>query len=278
MALKTSAMSDSRMSQITPSHPPMIRKLVILFALVIDAALGLIFLFQQYPDSPFVGRMLLSNLGLGLVAGLSARFTMRGRHWFVRFIAAAASLIVGLLVIGLFTNREIGLGPLEFWRKDVDWFGLSQLGIGIVPALLVLGAWTRSAAVTSSPSHTPPPPPIAALPPSEPPRKPSVKPDRKKSLRSRPATTPVRNRPRGKAVSGEPALAIKVPAKPKWRAFRHKPQMHFSKQEKSLCPYCLEPVVPNDPRGVVECKICHALHHADCWEITGTCQVPHYNA
>jgi hypothetical protein len=54
MALKTSAMSDSRMSQITPSHPPMIRKLVILFALVIDAALGLIFLFQQYPDAPFV--------------------------------------------------------------------------------------------------------------------------------------------------------------------------------------------------------------------------------
>jgi hypothetical protein len=28
----------------------------------------------------------------------------------------------------------------------------------------------------------------------------------------------------------------------------------------------------------VECQICHTLHHADCWAITGTCQVPHYTA
>jgi hypothetical protein len=23
------------------------------------------------------------------------------------------------------------------------------------------------------------------------------------------------------------------------------------------------------------CPICHTHHHADCWEVTGTCQVPH---
>jgi ribosomal protein L37AE/L43A len=41
------------------------------------------------------------------------------------------------------------------------------------------------------------------------------------------------------------------------------------------CPFCLEDVRRNDPRGVEECPICHTLHHADCWEITGMCQVPH---
>jgi hypothetical protein len=41
------------------------------------------------------------------------------------------------------------------------------------------------------------------------------------------------------------------------------------------CPYCLEVVVRNDPRGVKICPICHTHHHADCWAVTGTCQVPH---
>jgi len=27
----------------------------------------------------------------------------------------------------------------------------------------------------------------------------------------------------------------------------------------------------------VECPICHTMHHKDCWDITGTCQVPHLN-
>jgi hypothetical protein len=42
-----------------------------------------------------------------------------------------------------------------------------------------------------------------------------------------------------------------------------------------VCPYCLEEVKPNDPRGVVVCEICGTPHHADCWAITGKCEVPH---
>ena len=41
------------------------------------------------------------------------------------------------------------------------------------------------------------------------------------------------------------------------------------------CPFCLEPVDKKDKRGVKVCAICHTHHHADCWEVTGTCQVPH---
>jgi ribosomal protein L37AE/L43A len=47
--------------------------------------------------------------------------------------------------------------------------------------------------------------------------------------------------------------------------------------EEHRCPYCLDPVSRNDPRGVKECDVCHTLHHADCWAITGVCQVPHLN-
>jgi hypothetical protein len=43
------------------------------------------------------------------------------------------------------------------------------------------------------------------------------------------------------------------------------------------CPFCLETVEKNDPRGVKICKICHTHHHADCWDVTGACQVPHHH-
>ncbi|MFN2120746.1 MAG: hypothetical protein ACK2T0_10170 [Anaerolineales bacterium] len=25
----------------------------------------------------------------------------------------------------------------------------------------------------------------------------------------------------------------------------------------------------------MECPICHTLHHKDCWDVTGSCQIPH---
>lgn len=43
------------------------------------------------------------------------------------------------------------------------------------------------------------------------------------------------------------------------------------------CPYCLDVVKRNDPRGVKVCEVCRTPHHADCWAITGKCQVPHLN-
>jgi hypothetical protein len=48
-------------------------------------------------------------------------------------------------------------------------------------------------------------------------------------------------------------------------------------EEEHRCPYCLELVQKNDPRGITVCPICHTQHHADCWALTGVCQVPHYH-
>jgi hypothetical protein len=45
--------------------------------------------------------------------------------------------------------------------------------------------------------------------------------------------------------------------------------------EEHRCPYCLELVEEQDPAGVVICQICHAYHHKNCWDVSGTCQVPH---
>jgi hypothetical protein len=43
------------------------------------------------------------------------------------------------------------------------------------------------------------------------------------------------------------------------------------------CPYCLDVIKRKDPRGVRTCDVCGTPHHADCWSITGKCQVPHLN-
>ncbi len=46
-------------------------------------------------------------------------------------------------------------------------------------------------------------------------------------------------------------------------------------KEEHRCPYCFEIVRENDPRGVEICPICGTYHHADCWAVTGVCQIPH---
>ena len=70
----------------------------------------------------------------------------------------------------------------------------------------------------------------------------------------------------------EPVLRPK-----KKRLFQPKSKIQLAMVEEHRCPYCLDPVSRNDPRGVKECDVCHTLHHADCWAITGVCQVPHLN-
>jgi hypothetical protein len=51
--------------------------------------------------------------------------------------------------------------------------------------------------------------------------------------------------------------------------------IHLIGEEEHRCPYCLNEVDPQDPEGVVVCSICHTMHHKNCWDVTGTCQVPH---
>ena len=64
---------------------------------------------------------------------------------------------------------------------------------------------------------------------------------------------------------------------PKRRRRCRKARVQLALVEEHRCPYCLETVTRNDARGVVECNLCHTFHHKDCWDITGTCQVPHLN-
>jgi hypothetical protein len=65
--------------------------------------------------------------------------------------------------------------------------------------------------------------------------------------------------------------------RPRRPASNHRTKVRFSGKVEHRCPYCLEGVEPNDPRGVKTCSICKTQHHADCWAVTGMCQVPHHH-
>ena len=82
-------------------------------------------------------------------------------------------------------------------------------------------------------------------------------------------------RPRGRTKSLQKPIQVRA-RKPHARP-QKKPRtsVRFTGAVEHRCPFCLEPVDKKDARGVKICPICHTHHHADCWEVTGTCQVPH---
>jgi ribosomal protein L37AE/L43A len=270
-------MSDS--SNIITPRPAgsgFLRKVTLLMLLQIALVLGLFLLFRRNPEAPLLGMNLMASILLGIVAGFSVRILLRQRSWFVRFITGTASLIIGLFVFGAMTDWRVGFGPLIFWRSSIDWIGLAKLSIGITCFLLSMHAWQKRA-----PAAVIAPAPVTAEAP-RPPSRSKVRPKRKPLRQSHLPVFSPKNRPaaaRNAAKSLVTSKQLSKPVtKPRRSLFRRKPQVHLSKIERHLCPYCLDPVTRNDSRGVVECDICHTLHHGDCWAIAGACQVPHYTA
>jgi ribosomal protein L37AE/L43A len=170
------------------------------------------------------------------------------------------------------------LAPLEFWRDQVDYREAAQLGGGALTALMVLSAWRRPnirtyqpysrsgsdgrAAISASGSYQPVPRTATRTGGSG-----------RLSSRSRAVFRPSPSA--GRLVVSRPSKNSKARSGRSRGVFRRKPEVQFSAYEEHKCPYCLEDVKRNDPRGVKECPVCHTLHHADCWSITGMCQVPH---
>jgi len=286
-------MSDSSSPSPAPMRSGFPRKVVLLLLLVIDTIIGMIYFFRLLrPEKNLLALNLFAAMSLGLVAGFGTRFLFRERNWFIRFLAGSASLIVGLFILGLLSKWRIGFGPLYFWRDTIDWIGLAKISLGTITLLLAMQAWSKPA-----PSKASIPPVVVTPTPAEQQVHTKPRPKRKKSRRpvlsgifpkSKPAQAesparPVISTTQTVKTESKPRRSIfqrttKTESKSRRPLFHQKPQVHLSMVEKHLCPYCFDPVHRKDPRGVVECKICHTLHHADCWEITGSCQVPHYTA
>jgi hypothetical protein len=280
----------------------LLRKVFLLLLVVTASALGLVLLSRRGSLVPPVLFNVLADASLGLLAGLAARFALKYRSPFIQGLASAAASIVGLALLGYLTGWKSGIGPFQagpvalhgldawhfplrlplgFSRSAMDLVDLVNVVIAVDVSWIALRVWRqgnrltaeglspapfvrrrslrlpRSSAVSSVPA---PSAPVSPGPSARPRIKRNKVGERPVISKATPAIRPMRAKPqrRGRVRSGQSAV-------------------HLAVHEEHRCPYCLEPVKRNDPRGAVECQVCHTLHHKDCWDITGSCQVPHLN-
>lgn len=291
----------------------MLRKVFLLFLVVVASALGLVLLSRQKSNVPLLLFNILADASLGLLAGLAARFALRGRHGFIQGLASAATSLVGLAILGYFTNWKSGIGPfqagwvtvhwlsfanipslrlpLQFGRSTMDLLDLAHMVIAVDMSWIALRVWKprprvvgqapapaqRSRRPARSNGSRPARPAAVQAPPVQ--SAPAV--SRSPSV-SRSYSRPKVKHNRVNRLVPQPRSTVR-PMRAKARRGRSlfgrgRPAVHLAVYEEHKCPYCLEPVSRNDPRGTVECPICHTLHHKDCWDITGNCQVPHLTA
>lgn len=252
-------------------------KLLLLLLLIIDAAFCTYYFFKTKPGMSFFFQSFFSDMVIGVLSGFSVRSLFRNRSWIIKAIVGSSVMVIGLIFLGWLSNWEIGFGPLIFWRNTIDWRGLINIALGLISMLLALQAWNSRQLQTPPVIHHPEPAPVSSQVSEQAEIEPAIK------------TDELSNKPIGMGVrlpvieSYRKSKPRSLPAKKNIGALKKtkvssRSIIHLAKNEEHLCPYCLEPVTTRDSRGIVECQICHTLHHGDCWEITGACQVPHYTA
>jgi hypothetical protein len=259
--------------------------------LFVGGIAGLMALFDVYQKNlSSFWMMVFAILSIGVAAGSIVRMTFYQWSGFVRFFMTLLAVPLGLFVLGIFTNWRMGIGPLNPWAKGhIPQDELIQLGGTLLVAIICLEAWWKPvsrvedvAEVRRSSSRSWENAPVAVSAQSVQPRRQtrtqenltfvSKGKSRLKFLKA--------NKARGRTIPAD-RLVLTHTAQPirsrRNRLFSRKPNLQISLYEEHRCPYCLEEVKRNDPRGVKKCEVCNTLHHADCWAITGFCQVPHLN-
>lgn len=293
-----------RMQRSTSATEPwhLTRKVIVLFLLVVAATRGLVLLREHGNPTPLLLYNLLADISIGTLVGLGCRIALRRRSWWLKVLVSAALSIVGLAILGALTQATSGIGPLRVETVRVDW--LKPLGVALrVPQLprspstdlmdaahmmiamdcswIVLRAWNapdrpkkRSAGGPRVPARRAAARVVSGLYHADSRVVPAVpshaRRGRRRNIRP-PGTVPSRAL-RGISIRGGRPSGLR-------RSFRRRaPAVHLARYEQHRCPYCLEDIGRNDGHGSVECPICHTLHHKDCWDVTGTCQVPHLSA
>src|SRR5690349_11910915 len=299
MSLSSAAMSQSYSSTSAPRRTGFLRRLIV-FVLFVAGILGLLVLINFYQTNlPELWMTIFAILGVGLASGSGARLLFYKWPGFIRFLLMVLVLFPAMFVLGIYTDWKIGIGPLNPWFEgDIDPYELIQLGGAFLVACIALEAWwkpavriddeyvpevrhsSRSRRSESIPVETYSSPRSSARSASALQVRPSTGITYQAKGRSRLKFAKANTKTRSRGSHAEKLMLAHTPQPTRSRRkrlFKRKPQLQISMYEEHKCPFCLEEVKRNDPRGVKKCSVCHTLHHADCWDITGMCQVPHLN-
>lgn len=275
---------------------------LVLFTSLVGSVLTLLFLVNHQWLPALLKYAILA--ATGIAAGFGARRLLMGRNLFIRLGAAIFSLIISMGLLNVLSLGYVGLNLLRAYPSDPPWDGALQLVLASSFSWLTLRAWAGTVReIVVEPRYTQIPAPAPA---SRSTRRPASHPARRSTGRPSSARGPRRAAARSTSMSFGAAFSTwsarvatqlsgifpapsrgttarrrktkKKPAKAKSRGqrlLRRQRAVYLSGDVEHRCPYCLEQVRPNDPRGVKICKVCKTWHHGDCWAITGVCQVPH---
>ena len=236
--------------------------LLLVTALILLSGVAINLYFQQKPvDDPLVSRIILIG-GLALVSGIGARVVLMNYRWLWKVLAAGIGLVISLWVLDRFFPSQYIVNFFDRATQKLIQRDFLQAGSGILLAMLVnsIGARKKQHKVRH-PIVTPRT--AQKLTVSSVPR---VKKTTKKTLVKKRVSKPVIKRKIRNARSVN--LLIK-------QRTRRREKVMLKGETEHRCPYCMEIVKKNDPRGVVICPECKTWHHKDCWDVTGTCQVAH---
>lgn len=249
----TTPLSD----QSRASTGRLLRRLAFVFACSLAAGMAFAVLYVISPQLLPQVLALVAPTGVGLVAGFAARWTLRGQIRVLRLAAAFGAVTVALAFLGWITWGLAGVALSRVSLGKPDWGGLAELILGYGSSWLALRAWREPA-----------------------PAGPAARPDEPSAHRSRQRLTPgwfSLSRLR----RGLPALRLPAPLRHRrWAGERRvgrRLSIRLTGKAEDRCPFCLEVVQRRDARGVVTCPECRTRHHADCWAVTGMCQVPHHH-
>jgi hypothetical protein len=193
---------------------------------------------------------------MGLLAGVTALVTLQGWTEALRVQVALLILLVWLIAAESTYADWMGLRRLDYLANADNWAELGLLAVSCM-GIIVSGLGRR-------------PIPVDIAPAPQRRREPTPQPNRRSGTARK-----------TKIKQKEKRQPISLP-KPKLSILKRRSEpveengVKVTGAAGERCPYCLEDIESNDPRGVVVCEICGSPHHADCWEAGGgMCQVPH---
>ncbi|MCC6299691.1 MAG: hypothetical protein IT314_10360 [Anaerolineales bacterium] len=316
VAMRLASMNSTSNSTNARESDSFTRKLAIVFLLVVNAALGIALWFRVDAELPLLLSTVFADATLGMVAGFGVKTVFRKWNLIAQYLVVFASVVVGMVLLGSLTKFVLGIGPLRLGREAsaqfrqlsfdntlpsqlraldfdpktlidfgrMDASDTAHLAGSLLLAALSLMAWRQPArqAIEVEPlghhAQVEVEPRDVGV---------SLAPEGSNGggARVHPPVTWFRSPAPGAAPTPRSRSKNRIKpfvppeAKPKRRSRSGRmPKIQLAVVEEHRCPYCLDPVARNDARGVKECDVCHTLHHADCWAITGFCQVPHLNS
>jgi len=197
---------------------------------------------------------------MGLLVGLTAHLTLRGRTETLKALLALVALLLWIVAAEVAYAVWNGLRPLGYLAEADNWVEMGQIAIGAMAAV-VGGVFRR------------PPVPVEVV--AVPKRRRKAGSPARKARKPRPAAQAAREQPR-KSLRSRLALRAHPRPQPEPADNGNGSEVKVIAKEQDRCPYCLDVIEAHDPRGVVVCEICGTPHHADCWAVSGgRCQMPH---